>query len=169
MLLKLCYVQGFGKLQDFTYEFKEGLNVICTENGWGKTTFAAFLRAMFYGLPAAGSRTKLEEAERRKYRPWNGGVMGGFLVFSVNGKEYKAERTFGKKESEDTFRLIDLSTNLESADFSAELGKDLFGLDKEAYSRSTYLPQNKIFDGGMNDSIGKKLGKLAEGEEVPVP
>jgi len=165
MLLKQCYVQGFGKLQDFTYEFQTGLNVICTENGWGKTTFAAFLRAMFYGLPAAGSRTKLADAERRKYRPWNGGVMGGYLVFCVNGKEYKAERTFGKKEAEDTFRLIDLSTNLESSDYSQELGKELFGLDKEAYSRSTYLPQNKIFDGGMNDSIGKKLGKLAEGEE----
>ena len=165
MLLKRCYVQGFGKLQEFSYEFSEGLNVICTENGWGKSTFAAFLRAMFYGLPQAGSRTKLEEAERRKYRPWNGGVMGGFLVFEVNGKEYKAERTFGKKEAEDTFRLIDLSTNLDSSDFSAELGKELFGLDKDAYSRSTYLPQNKISDGGMNDSIGKKLGKMAEGEE----
>lgn len=165
MHLKNCYVQGFGKLQNFTYEFTEGLNVICTENGWGKSTFAAFLRAMFYGLPQAGSRTKLEEAERRKYKPWNGGVMGGYLVFEANGKEYKAERTFGKKEAEDTFRLIDLSTNLDSGDFSENLGEELFGLDKEAYSRSTYLPQNKIMDGGMNDSIGKKLGKLAEGEE----
>ena len=98
MLLKRCYVQGFGKLTEFSYEFTEGLNVICTENGWGKSTFAAFLRAMFYGLPQANARTKLEEAERRKYRPWNGGVMGGSLVFEVNGKEYKAERTFGKKE-----------------------------------------------------------------------
>lgn len=165
MLLKRCHVQGFGKLQEFTYEFSEGLNVICTENGWGKSTFAAFLRAMFYGLPQASARTKLEDAERRKYRPWNGGVMGGSLVFEVNKKEYKAERTFGKKEAEDTFRLIDLSTNLESADYSAELGKELFGLDKEAYSRSTYLPQLKISDGGMNDSIGKKLGRMAEGEE----
>lgn len=165
MLLKRCYVQGFGKLREFSYEFTEGLNVICTENGWGKSTFAAFLRAMFYGLPPASARTKLEEAERRKYRPWDGGVMGGYLEFEVNGKEYRAERTFGKKEAEDTFRLTDLSTNLESADFSAELGKGLFGLDKEAYSRSTYLPQNKISDGGMNDSIGKKLGKIAEGDD----
>ncbi len=165
MLLRRCYVQGFGKLREFSYEFTEGLNVICTENGWGKSTFAAFLRAMFYGLPAASARTRLEEAERRKYRPWDGGVMGGYLEFEANGKEYRAERTFGKKEAEDTFRLIDLSTNLESADFSSELGKELFGLDKEAYSRSTYLPQNKIFDGGMNDSIGKKLGKLAEGDD----
>ena len=165
MLLKRCHIQGFGKLKEFTYEFTEGLNTICAENGWGKSTFAAFLRAMFYGLPQAGSRTKLEEAERRKYRPWNGGVMGGSLVFESNGKTYRAERTFGKKESEDTFRLIDLSTNLESDDYSAELGKELFGVDKEAYSRSTYLPQNKISEVGMNDSIAKKLGKMAEGED----
>lgn len=165
MLLKQCYVRSFGKLQDFTYDFTEGLNVICAENGWGKSTLAAFLRAMFYGMSQAGSRTKLEEAERRKYKPWNGGVMGGYLIFESNKKEYKVERTFGKKEAEDTFRLIDLSTNLDSTDFSAELGKELFGLDKEAYSRSTYLPQNKIFEAGMNDSIGKKLGKIAEGDE----
>lgn len=164
MLLKRCHILGFGKLQDFTYDFSEGFNLICTENGWGKSTFAAFLRAMFYGLPQT-TKKNLDEAERKKYKPWNGGVMGGSLVFEVNGKEYRAERTFGKKEAEDTFRLIDLSTNLESGDFSAELGKELFGLDKEAYSRSTYLPQNRIFVDGMNDSIARKLGKMAEGED----
>ena len=164
MLLKRCHIRGFGKLQDFTYDFSEGFNLICTENGWGKSTFAAFLRAMFYGLPQT-TKKNLDEAERKKYKPWNGGVMGGSLVFEVDGKEYSAERNFGKKEAEDTFRLIDLSTNLESGDFSADLGKELFGLDKEAYSRSTYLPQNKIFVDGMNDSIARKLGKLAEGED----
>lgn len=165
MLLKKCYIENFGKLKDFTYEFSEGLNIICEENGWGKSTLAAFIRAMLYGLPQSGGRKNIEEAERRKYKSWQGGETGGYLIFEVNGKEYKAERTFGTKEAEDTFRLIDLSTNLTSEDFSAELGKELFGLDKEAYSRSTYLAQNKISDGGMNDSLGKKLGKLAEGEE----
>lgn len=165
MLLKRCYISSFGKLQNFTYDFTEGLNVIRKENGWGKSTFAAFIRAMLYGMPSLGSRAKLEDAERRKYKPWQGGNMGGYLIFEANGKEYKAERTFGAKEGEDTFRLTDLSTNLESSDFSAELGKELFGLDKEAYSRSTYLPQNKISGGGINDSIGRKLGRIAEGDE----
>lgn len=165
MLLKRCYISSFGKLQDFTYDFTGGLNVIRKENGWGKSTFAAFIRAMLYGMPSLGSRAKLEDAERRKYKPWQGGNIGGYLIFEANGKEYKAERTFGAKEGEDTFRLTDLSTNLESSDFSAELGKELFGLDKEAYSRSTYLPQNKISGGGINDSIGRKLGRIAEGDE----
>lgn len=165
MLLKRCYISSFGKLRDFSYDFTKGLTIIRAENGWGKSTFAAFIRAMLYGLPNAGSRTKLEDAERRRYKPWQGGVMGGYLDFEVNGKEYRAERTFGAKEAEDTFRLTDCSTNLESTDFSAELGKELFGLDKEAYSRSTYLPQSKISGSGMNDSIGKKLGRIAEGDE----
>lgn len=165
MLLKRCYISSFGKLQDFSYDFTKGLNIIRAENGWGKSTFAAFIRAMLYGMPNAGSRTKLEEAERRRYKPWRGGTMGGYLDFEANGKEYRAERTFGTKEAEDTFRLTDRSTNLESTDFSAELGKELFGLDKEAYSRSTYLPQSKISGSGMNDSIGKKLGRIAEGDE----
>jgi len=165
VLLKRCYISSFGKLQDFSYDFTSGLTVIRAENGWGKSTFAAFIRAMLYGLPNAGGRTKLEDAERRRYRPWQGGVMGGYLDFEANGKEYRAERTFGTKEAEDTFRLTDRSTNLESKDFSSELGKELFGLDKEAYSRSTYLPQSKISGSGMNDSIAKKLGRIAEGDE----
>ncbi|MGN1083411.1 MAG: AAA family ATPase [Lachnospiraceae bacterium] len=165
MLLKQCYIGSFGKLQDVTFDFTEGLTVICKENGWGKSTFAAFVRAMLYGMPSAGSRTKLEDAERRKYKPWQGGKMCGYLIFEANGKEYRAERTFGAKEADDTFRLVDLATNLESGDFSSELGKELFGLDKEAYSRSTYLPQNKISGSGMNDSIGRKLGRIAEGDE----
>ena len=67
MLLKSCHILGFGKLQDFTYDFSKGLNLICTENGWGKSTFAAFLRAMFYGLPQTAKKN-LDEAERKKYK-----------------------------------------------------------------------------------------------------
>ena len=32
------------------------INIICEDNGWGKSTFAAFIRAMFYGLD--GDRKK---------------------------------------------------------------------------------------------------------------
>ncbi|MBQ3516575.1 MAG: AAA family ATPase, partial [Lachnospiraceae bacterium] len=50
MRLVSCYIENFGKLHRFSYDFQEGLNVICEENGWGKTTLAAFLKAMFYGM-----------------------------------------------------------------------------------------------------------------------
>ena len=43
MKLIRCYIENFGKLQNFSYEFKDGLNVIKEENGFGKTTFATFI------------------------------------------------------------------------------------------------------------------------------
>ena len=42
-----CYIENFGKLSQFKLDFTEGLNVILRDNGFGKTTFAAFLQAMF--------------------------------------------------------------------------------------------------------------------------
>ncbi|MDE7212615.1 MAG: AAA family ATPase, partial [Lachnospiraceae bacterium] len=51
-----CHIENFGKLSDFSFEFSEGTNVICEKNGWGKSTFAAFIRAMFYGLEGGRKR-----------------------------------------------------------------------------------------------------------------
>ena len=48
MRLISCHIENFGKLSDFSCEFSGGLNIICEDNGWGKSTFAAFIRAMFY-------------------------------------------------------------------------------------------------------------------------
>ena len=50
MKLVSCYIENFGGLHRFSYDFKDGLNVISEDNGWGKSTLAAFLKAMFYGL-----------------------------------------------------------------------------------------------------------------------
>ena len=50
MKLVKCHITGFGRLCDFKYDFDPKVNNIFEENGWGKTTFSAFIKAMFYGL-----------------------------------------------------------------------------------------------------------------------
>ena len=52
MELIKCHVENFGKLENFDYEFKKGLNTIKENNGFGKTTFAVFIKSMFYGMDA---------------------------------------------------------------------------------------------------------------------
>ena len=76
MKLLKCYIENFGKLHKFEYEFKDGLNIINEQNGFGKTTFATFIKSMFYGLDA-GTNVKTENSERKKYYPWQGGIYGG--------------------------------------------------------------------------------------------
>ena len=156
-----CHIENFGKLSNYDKVFEDGLNTIKEENGFGKTTFANFIKAMFYGLDAR--RTSKILIDRKKYMPWQGGIFGGNIEFEINGKKYKIERTFGNKLSDDTFKLYDLTTNLESKDYTQNIGEEIFKLNKEAYERSTFISGQKI-ETAMNDSINAKLGNILENE-----
>ncbi|MCI8832957.1 MAG: AAA family ATPase [Clostridia bacterium] len=162
MNLRKCYIENFGKLHQFEYEFSEGLNLINKSNGWGKSTFATFIKAMFYGFDTSNKRA-ISENERKKYYPWQGGKFGGNLEFEINGKIYEIERFFGIKDKDDTFRLYDKTTNCESYDFSQNIGEEIFKLDRQAYERSTYISGQAI-SVEINDSLSAKLSNILENE-----
>ena len=162
MKLIKCYIENFGKLHNYSYNFEDGLNIIKEENGFGKTTFATFIKSMFYGLDNAVN-VKTEKSDRKKYYPWQGGNYGGNIEFEINNKQYKIERFFGKKASEDTFKLYNLSTNLESNDYTENIGEEIFKINKSAYERSTYIPQGQI-QIEMEDSLSAKLGNVLESD-----
>ena len=143
MKLLRLHVENFGTLHDFHMELSGGLNVLHEENGWGKTTLAVFIKAMLYGLPASRA-TKTDENERKKYTPWQGGAYGGSLELSCAAGEFRIERFFGAKESEDSFVLYDLHTNLESRVFDSNVGLALFGINADSFERSVYLSQRTL-------------------------
>lgn len=159
MKLISCYIDNFGGLSKFSMDFQEGLTVICRANGFGKTTLAEFIRAMFYGFPRKTPRTL---GRREKYRPWNGGKCRGHLTFEHEGIRYRIERTFGTTPKGDSCRIYDLTTGQETTRFSSEIGVELFGLDADSFERSTYLPQSRETGLLTTDSIRAKLGDLVE-------
>lgn len=161
MKLIKCHIENFGKLNNFEFNFSEGFNSIKEENGWGKSTFATFIKSMFYGLPSTTKRN-LDENERKKYTPWQGGNFGGNIDFEINGKQYRIERFFGKNNSEDTFSLIDIATGKESKDYTENIGEQVFELDEEAFERSAFIPQ-KVLNSSINESISNKLTNLIQG------
>lgn len=161
MKLIKCHIENFGKLSNYDYDFHDGLNTIKEDNGFGKTTFASFIKAMFYGLESKRNTKVL--IDRKKYEPWQGGKFGGNIEFELQGKKYKIERFFEKKEVDDTFKLYDLSTNLETDDFSQNIGEEIFKLNKEAYERSTFISGQNM-ETSMNDSLNAKLGNILENE-----
>lgn len=161
MKLIKCHVENFGKLNNFEFNFSEAFNSIKEENGWGKSTFATFIKSMFYGLPSTTKRN-LDENERKKYTPWQGGNFGGNIDFEINEKQYRIERFFGKNNSEDTFSLIDIATGKESKDYTENIGEQVFKLDEEAFERSAFIPQ-KVLNSSINESISNKLTNLIQG------
>ena len=169
MKLISCHIENFGCLQNFDYFFSDGVNIICRENGWGKSTFAAFLLAMFYGLPSRGKKRQAvsngnrlsRQDVRSTYRPWQGGVFGGSLIFEAGGRTYEMTRVFGNRESEDDFDLRDPDTNLPCFDYTKNIGKELFALDRESFLRTVFISQQ---DCGTEptDDVNALITDLAE-------
>ena len=161
MKLIRCHIENFGVLSDFDFSFAEGLTTICQSNGFGKSTFAAFIKAMFYGFPRTGARNIVEN-ERKRYDPWQGGKYGGYLEFEVQDVSYRVTRYFGKTAAKDTFSLLDLTNRRPSTRFSEKLGEELFQLDADSFARSTYVPQLSANDMQATTSIRSKLSNLVD-------
>ncbi|HJK08154.1 MAG TPA: AAA family ATPase [Methanocorpusculum sp.] len=161
MKLLRCHIENFGVLSNFDFDFSSGLTVIYRENGFGKSTFAAFIKAMFYGMPRGGSRSVVEN-ERKRYDPWQGGKYGGCLEFEYQETRYRVTRYFGKTASKDTFQIMDISNRQNITPFSERLGEELFQLDAESFSRSTYMPQLSAHDLKATTSIRTKLSNLVD-------
>ncbi|MDE6750334.1 MAG: AAA family ATPase [Lachnospiraceae bacterium] len=162
MMLISCHIENFGKLTDRTVSFvnPDGMKVICENNGWGKSTLATFIKVMFYGFDNEGRRNEIEN-ERQHYRPWQGGVYGGQLTFEADGRTYIISRTFGSKEKDDKFILQDADTMLETADYSSNIGEELFQIDRASFLRSIYISQNDCIT-TTTDKINAKLGNLTD-------
>ncbi len=165
MKLIKCYISSFGKLQDFSYDFSSGLNTIIEDNGWGKSTFATFIKAMFYGLNS--SKRSVAENERIKYRPWNSTQkFGGYIVFEWGKNQFKIERFFGAKEAEDTIRLFDVKSGKEFPN-TENLGKRIFEIDEEGFLSTTYFSQ-KDFEIKSNSSLTAKFNSVCEVQDTDV-
>ena len=150
-----CYVKGFGTICDAKYVFNPGLNMMLEGNGRGKSTLAAFIQAMLYGLSDT-RKTSLDENDRKKYTPWSGGAFGGSLTVEARGKRYRIESEFGKRASEDTFRLLDAQSGRPSGDFGSDFGEELFGIDRDGFLRTVFLSEKALSEKNENKTeIGR--------------
>lgn len=162
MKLISCYIEAFGNLRRRSYRFQDGLNVFMEENGSGKSTLAAFLKAMLYGMETYTAATK-GFVDRMHYYPFDGGQFGGNLVFEWDGDEYKIERFFGEK-SKTRDRLTVYRNGELYTGFGDEIGKEIFGIDRDAFERTAFVNSDDI-EIGTTASISAKLNHFVRGGE----
>ena len=162
MKLYTCHVENFGRLHDLDLDFREKLHVVREDNGWGKSTLAAFLLVMFYGFANEKSRSEIT-SERRRFAPWQQGLYGGTVTFSFGDRILRLERVFGSKNAgEDSSAVYDAETNLPVPGFADNPGEAVFSIDRESFARTVFIAQQ---DCGTEATSGiqAKIGHL-EGE-----
>ena len=163
MKLLSCYISAFGGLSDYSVDFSSDLTCILENNGFGKTTLAAFIKAMFYGMETANKRTAtVENNERTRYFPWNNGNFGGQLAFSLGDKRYRIIRYFDRDSAaRDSFKLVDLDSGRECGDFSENIGLEIFGVDENGFKRSVFSNGVPCLD-ALPASVRSKISNLVD-------
>ena len=130
----------FGKLDHKTLDLSEGLNVIHAPNEWGKSTWCAFLVAMFYGINTSSRSKKDFLAEKERYAPWSGKAMAGRMDISWQGRDITIERSAKGKIPMGNFRAYETDTGLEIPELTADnCGQTLLGVEQEVFTRAGFL------------------------------
>ena len=70
MKIRSALIQSFGKFKHQSFDFADGLNVICGKNESGKSSFARFVRFMLYGYTSSRS-SSLADNDKKRYTPWD--------------------------------------------------------------------------------------------------
>ena len=134
----------FGCLDHAEVEFSDGVNVLVLPNESGKSTWAEFLTAMFYGLdPRRSAKGRLSHKER--FQPWNGKSMEGTVELSLEGRTILLQRTSAGGKPFGVFKAYDRQTGLEISALTAEnCGRTLFGVEREVFRRSAFLSGTEL-------------------------
>ena len=156
MKILSCYIANFGCIKNKEYKFNDHLNTFCEDNGQGKSTLAAFIKAMFYGLPKSSNKS----FDREHYIPFDNIEASGNILFIYNNKEYKIERTFFKNIKDDDIKIYE--NGKINNDLLPTPGEIIFGLDLESFNRTMFIFSNDL-EINSTDNINSKMSHYVEG------
>lgn len=163
MRLLECYIKAFGGLREKKIKFDGGLNCLLAENGKGKSTLAAFIKAMLYGL-GDSRRQSIQENDRRHYLPWDGGTAQGYLTVQAGGKDYRIERCFGKKPVDDTLLVYDLHAGKPTDELGDCPGEKLFSINSNGFEHTLFLSEKNQAPSEADSSIAERLSDLTSSD-----
>ena len=146
MYIEKIHIDTFGKLSDKKIELSEGVNIIEGANESGKSTLAAFIKFIFYGVPSR---------ERAGVLSWQTGGAVGSITVCDGDKRYRIERALvGTREA---VQLIDANTNMpiRHALDGTTPGELFFGVGADMFSATAYVSQlGGAVSGGAKVSDG---------------
>ena len=89
----------FGKLQNETLSFHDGLNVIFAPNESGKSTWCAFISAMLYGIDSSERARSGYLPDKQRYSPWSGAPMEGTMDLTADRSDITITRRTASKNA----------------------------------------------------------------------
>ncbi|HZJ89190.1 MAG TPA: AAA family ATPase [Bacilli bacterium] len=85
---------SFGKFQNKTLKFNEGINIVYGLNEAGKSTIHKFIEGMIFGFFRPDIRTRRQLDEHEQYNPRGADRYAGSMIITYKGRKLLIERNF---------------------------------------------------------------------------
>ena len=130
----------FGKLEKARLEPGPGLTLVHAPNEGGKSTWAAFWRAMLYGIDTRERDKKGYLADKNRYQPWSGAPMEGEITLEYEKKDITIRRGPKGNIPFGAFSAVYTKTQQPVPGLTASnCGELLTGAGAEVFARSAFL------------------------------
>ena len=130
----------FGKLENARLEPGPGLTIIHAPNEGGKSTWAAFWKAMLYGIDTRDRDRKGYIADKNRWQPWSGAPMAGELSLEWQGRDITIRRGPRGSVPFGSFSAVYTGTEEPVPGLTgANCGEMLTGAGREVFERSAFL------------------------------
>ena len=158
---------SFGRLDGAELELHSGLNVIEAPNESGKSTWAAFLRAMLYGVSTSDRVRNGVLPDRMRYQPWSGAPMAGLAELRWREKDITLRRVSpGGGKPMGNAEAVYTGTEERVPELRAGVpGEIILGVPEAVFRRSAFISgADMALD--ANSELEKKITRLVtSGEE----
>ena len=158
---------SFGQLEQETLTLEPGLNIIEAPNEGGKSTWSAFIVAMFYGIDTTKRDKKGYLSEKTRYSPWSGVPMAGTIECIYEGRELILERSgkrAGTPMSQFSARYKDTGEPVPNLTGDT-VGPILLGVEREVFVRSAFIRQSGLAIDGAPELERRIAALVSSGEE----
>ena len=158
---------SFGKLNNDSLSFHEGLNVIYAPNESGKSTWCAFIRTMLYGVDSSERSRAGHLPDKLRYAPWSGAPMEGSMELTAERCDITITRsTKAKSAPMREFSATYTGSNVPVDGMNGQnAGELLTGVSKDVFRRSAFIEQGNVGVTG-SPALEKRISAIVStGEE----
>ena len=157
----------FGKLDRARLELGAGLNLIQAPNEGGKSTWAAFWKAMLYGIDTRDRDRKGYLADKNRYQPWSGAPMEGEVTLEFQDRDITIRRGPRGNTPFGAFSAVYTGTEEPVPGLTADnCGQLLTGAGREVFERSAFIGSGGSLTVTAAPELEKRIAALvSSGEE----
>lgn len=131
----------FGALDGAELSLHPGLNLLEAPNESGKSTWAAFLRTMLYGIRTNERSKGGSLPDKLHYQPWSGGAMAGEVELRWQGKDITLRRVSpgGSRPMGDAEAVLSGTEERVGVLCGPQPGETLLGVSEPVFRRSAFI------------------------------